>query len=410
MAFKVPYSGISNQLGLEEAEMVLKALQQDTLSIGPMNAEFEKGLSEYLGAEHVQATSSCTTALYLAAQVLELQEGDEVIMTPQTFWVTSWPLQVRKCSIRFADIDPNSLNIDPAQVEPLVTERTKSIWVVHHGGQTVDMDPIMDIAHRHNLTVVEDCAHAPGATYKGRKAGTIGDIGCFSFHSLKNMTTGEGGALVTNNDQYAEMARHLGTIHVWGRMKERKDKQIGPYPQPAYYRDWHVRFSFEKDYVDDAYEVGNNFRMNELSAALGIAQLKKLDRLNERRRDIAARLDAGLKDIPGITLQEEKDYAYHIYHLYTCFYDPEVVGAPRDDFIRHMEQEEGIEIVLRYFPIHLLSEFRALGHRYGECPSAEKTYFEHQIQLPIYNHLTEEQIDHMIGAVHRAVQKLETGK
>ena len=184
MRFKVPYSGISNRLGLEEAEMVLKALQQDSLCLGPMNAEFEKRFSEYLGANHVQAMSSCTTALYLAAQVLGLKEGDEVITTPQTFWVTSWPLQVRRCSIRFADIDPNTLNIDPTQVESLVTERTKSIWVVHHGGQAVDMDPIMEIARQHDLTVLEDCAHAPGATYKGRKVGTIGDIACLSFLSL----------------------------------------------------------------------------------------------------------------------------------------------------------------------------------------------------------------------------------
>jgi perosamine synthetase len=409
MSFKVPYSGISNRLGLEEAEMVLQALRQDTLALGPMNAEFEKQFSEYLGATHVQATSSCTTALYLAAQVLGLKEGDEVITTPQTFWVTSWPLQVRRCVIRFADIDPNSLNIDPAQVESLVTERTRSIWVVHHGGQAVDMDPIMEIAHRHDLTVLEDCAHAPGATYKGRRVGTIGDIACFSFHSLKNMTAGEGGALVTNNDLYAEMARHLGTIHVWGRMEERDDQKIGPYTKPAYYEDWHARFAFTKDYVDGEYEVGNNFRLSELSAALGIAQLQKLDQLNERRRTIASRLNEGLQGVAGITLQEEKDYAYHIYHLYTCFYHPEVVGAPKDDFIRYMEQEEGVQIVVRYFPIHLLSEFRALGHQYGECPVAERTYFEHQIQLPIYGHLTEGQIDHMIGAVRRAVERLKGG-
>jgi perosamine synthetase len=406
MKFKVPYSGISNRLGLEEAEMVLKALQQDTLCMGPMNAELENRFSEYLGVKHAQATNSCTTALHLAAQVLGLQEGDEVITTPQTFWVTSWPLQVRKCKIRFADIDPNSLNIDPATVEALVTERTKSIWVVHHGGQAVDMDPIMAIARKHNLTVVEDCAHAPGATYKGQKVGGIGDIGCFSFHSLKNMTTGEGGALVTNNDRYAEMARHLGTIHVWGRMAEREEKRIGPYPQPDYYEDWHVRYSYNLDYVDNEYEIGNNYRMSELNAALGIAQLAKLDRLNERRRAIAHRLNEGLKDVPGITIQKEQTYAYHIYHLYTCFYHPEVVGAPKDDFVRYLEQEEGVQIVVRYFPIHLLSEFRALGHRYGECPVAEKTYFEHQVQLPIYDHLTEEQIDHMIGAVRRAVEKL----
>ncbi|MFD0855272.1 DegT/DnrJ/EryC1/StrS family aminotransferase, partial [Actinomadura adrarensis] len=356
---------------------------------------------------HVQATSSCTTALFLAAQVLRLRPGDEVITTPQTFWVTTWPLQARGVVIKFADIDPDSLNIDPATIEPLVTERTKSIWVVHYGGQAVDMDPVMEIARRHGLTVVEDCAHTAGASYKGRALGTIGDIGCFSFHSLKNMTTGEGGAFVTRDDTYAEMARALGTIHNWGPMRERDDPSIGPYRQPGYYRDAHVLRSYTHDYVDGRYLVGNNFRMSELGAALGIVQLGKLDRLNERRREIAHRLDEGIRDVPGIRVQSEKPYARHVYHLYTLFYDPDTVGAPKDDFIRHLQEEEGIEIVIRYFPIHLLPEFRAMGHRYGQCPVAERTYFEHQIQLPIYDHLTDEQVEHMIGAVHRGVAKLQ---
>jgi perosamine synthetase len=410
MPFKVPYSGISNRLGREEVDMVTKALTQDTLCLGPMNQEFEKNFAAMLGVKHAQAMNSCTTALFLAAQVMGLKEGDEVITTPQTFWVTSWPLQVRKCKIRFADIDRNSLNIDPSKVEALVTDRTKSIWVVHHGGQAVDMDPIMETARKHNLTVLEDCAHVPGGTYKGRRLGTIGDIGCFSFHSLKNMTTGEGGMLVTNNDRYAEMARNLGTIHVWGEMVNRRDPRIGPYPQPAYYKDWHVRYSYSKDYVDGKYEVGNNFRMSELNAALGIVQLRRLEELNDRRREIAQRLNEGLRNIDGISLQQEKPFARHVYHLYTCFYHPEVVGAPKDDFIRYLEEEEGVQIAIRYFPIHLLSEFRALGHTYGECPIAEKQYFEHQIQLPIYGHLTDEQIEHMIGAVKRGVEKLSKGR
>ena len=135
-------------------------------------------------------------------------------------------------------------------------------------------------------------------------------------------------------------------------------------------------------------------------------QLGKLDQNNDRRREIAHRLNDGLRAIPGIRVQDERPYAPHIYHLYTFFYDPEVVGASKDEFIRYLEQEEGIQIVVRFFPVHLLAEFRALGHRYGECPVAERLYFEHQMQLPIYTHLTNEQIEHMIGGVQRAVKKL----
>jgi perosamine synthetase len=406
MKWKVPYSGISNQLGLEEGEAVLHVLRQDSLNKGPTAQNFEKAFQEHIGVKHALAMSSCTTALFLSAQILELREGDEVITTPQTFWVTTWPLLVRKCKIRFADIDPNSLNMDPNTIEPLINEKTKAIYTVHHGGQSVDMDPIMEIARKYNLKVVEDCAHAPGTTYKGRSVGTIGDIGCFSFHSLKNMTTGEGGMLVTNSDELFEFAEPLGTIHMYGKMVERTDKHIGPYSEPKYYKDWHAKQSFNKDYIDGHFEVGNNFRMSDLQAAVGIVQLGKLDQLNNRRREIAKQLNEGIRDIHGITTQEEKSYGHHIYHLYTFFYSPEIVGASKDEFIRHMEQEEGVQIVIRYFPVHLLAEFRALGYQYGECPVAEKTYFEHQIQLPIYGHLTEEQIDHMIKAVRRTVLKL----
>jgi perosamine synthetase len=401
--WKVPYSGISNRLGLEEAKALLEVMQQEILSKGPTAKKFEDEFCEKIGVKYALAMNSCTTALYLSAQILGLKEGDEVITTPQTFWVTTWPMLVRKCKIRFADIDPNSLNIDPETIEPLVTEKTKAIYVVHYGGQAVDMDPVMAIARKYNLRVVEDCAHAPGATYKGRSVGTIGDIGCFSFHSLKNMTTGEGGMLVTNQEALYDFAEPLGTIHMYGEMIERKDKHIGPYAEPAYYRDWHVKQSFNMDYVD-GFEVGNNYRMSDLQAALGRIQLRRLDELNERRREIATNLNEGLRGIPGISLQEEKPYAYHIYHLYTFFYDPQVVRASKDDMIRYLEQEEGVQIALRYFPVHLLAEFRALGYRFGECPVAEHQYFETQIQLPIYGHLSEGQVEHMIQAVRRGVE------
>ena len=406
MEWIVPYSGISNRIGLEEAEAVVRVLQQDSLNKGPTAHRFEQAFSAKIGVKHALAMNSCTTALFLSAQILGLKEGDEVITTPQTFWVTTWPMLVRKCKIRFADIDPNSLNIDPATIEPLVNAKTKAIYVVHYGGQAVDMDPVMTIARKHNLRVVEDCAHAPAATYKGRCVGTIGDVGCFSFHSLKNMTTGEGGMLVTHDSDLYEFAEPLGTIHMYGRMYERTDKRIGPYKEPGYYKDWHAKQSFNKVYVDGNFEVGSNYRLSELQAALGLAQLDKLDELNDRRREIARQLNDGLKGIRGISLQEEKPYARHIYHLYTFYYHPEIVGASKDDFIRYLEQEEGIQIVIRYFPVHLLAEFRALGYQYGECPVAERMYFEHQIQLPIFGHLTDGQIKHMILAVQRAVEKL----
>ena len=406
MPWKVPYSGISNRLGLEEVEALTHVLRQDTLMKGPTAQQFEQEFAQRIGVKHALATTSCTTALFLSAQILKLQAGDEVITTPQTFWVTTWPMLARRCQIRFADIEPNTLNLDPNAIEPLINEKTKAICVVHFGGQAAEMDAIMALAQKYNLRVIEDCAHTPGACYKDRYVGTFGDVGCFSFHSLKNMTTGEGGMLVTNDDKLYEYASRLGTIHMHGEMFERSDKHIGPYAEPAYYRDWHAQSAFNMDYVEGRFEVGNNYRMSDLQAAVGRVQLGKLDQNNDRRRAIAHRLNDGLRPIPGIRVQDERPYAPHIYHLYTFFYDPEVVGASKDEFIRYLEQEEGIQIVVRFFPVHLLAEFRALGHRYGECPVAEELYFEHQMQLPIYTHLTDEQIEHMIQAVRRAVEKL----
>jgi perosamine synthetase len=406
MEWKVPYSGISNRLGLEEAQALVQVLQQDRLAFGPKVGELEEKFAHYLGVNHAVVISSCTAALHIAAQLLGLQKGDEVITTPQTFWATIWPLLVRKCQLRFADIDSNSLTIDPDTIERLITAKTKAIYVVHYGGQAVDMNPVMEIARKHNLPVVEDCAHAPGAKYKGRYVGTIGDIGCFSLNSLKNMTAGEGGILVTNDDTRSKHAKALGWLGAMGEMQERPDQRIGPHDKPTYYNDGHARDAYTKDYVDDGFEVGHNYRLSELAAVLGLVQLGKLDKLNERRRQIAHRLNEGLQGLKGISLQEEKSYAYHVYHLYTIFYHPEVVGASKDDFIRYLEQEEGIEIVIRYFPVHLLPETRALGHCYGECPVAEKMYFEHQIQLPIFNHMSDDQIEHMIEGIHRAIQYL----
>jgi perosamine synthetase len=286
MTWKVPYSGISNRLGLEEAEAVMRVMRQDTLMKGPTARLFEQEFAQRLGVKHALAMTSCTTALFLAAQILKLQAGDEVITTPQTFWVTTWPMLARGCKIRFADIEPNTLNIDPNAIEPLINEKTKAICVVHFGGQAVDLDPIMALARRYNLRVIEDCAHTPGACYKDRCVGTFGDVGCFSFQSLKNMTTGEGGMLVTNDDKLFEYAERLGTLHMHGEMVERADKHIGPYAEPDYYRDWHAQNAFNMDYVDGRFQVGNNYRMGDLQAAVGRVQLGKLDQLNDRRREI----------------------------------------------------------------------------------------------------------------------------
>ncbi|RPJ42681.1 MAG: DegT/DnrJ/EryC1/StrS family aminotransferase [Chloroflexi bacterium] len=340
--------------------------------------------------------------------MLELGPGDEVIVTPQTFWATVRGLQAAGVTLRFGDIDPNTLNLDPATIEAKITPRTKAIYLVHLGGLMADMDPIMAIARKHNLYVVEDCAHAPGAEYKGRKAGSIGDIGCFSFHSLKNMTTlGEGGMITFNNDEWAPKVRPLTSIGTVYTRQARSEERIGPYSRSAYEYGDHSAGAFSYDAAGQV-RVGNNYRMSEVAAAAGSVQLKKLDGFNQMRIDAAQRLNEGLAEIDGIRIQRTPVGSKHIYHLYVVFYQPLNEGSNREkeELIRILDGEDGIEIINRYFPIHLLPEIRCQGHGFGECPVAEKVWFEQHVNLPMYPTLTQAQVDYMIERVDKAVRKV----
>ncbi len=405
----VPYSGQGSILGLEAVEAVSRTLQQDTLAYGPMRDKFESEFAAYTGVKYAFTTSNCTTALFLSVQLLGLTAEDQVIVTPQTFWATIRGLQAVGCKLVFADIDPNTLNIDPATIEDKITPRTKAIYLVHLGGLMADMDPIMEIARRHNLFVVEDCAHAPGAEYKGRKAGSVGDIGCFSFHSLKNMSTlGEGGMITFNRDDWAAMLRPLSSIGAVYERKPRAEKRFGPYVKPAHGHNYeHAEGAFDFDCVGPLL-VGNNYRMSEVAAAVGSEQLRKLDSLNQIRLKIGQRLNAGLSQIEGIRIQETSEGCNHVYHLYVFFYQPLQKGnnVEKEEVVRILIEEEGIGMSNRYFPIHLLPEVRAQGHEFGECPVAEKIWFEQHINLPIYPTMATEQIDYLIAAVGRAVCKV----
>ena len=403
--YRVPYSGQGSIFGLDTIEALARVLQQDTLAYGPSRDRFEAEFAEYAGARHAFTTTNCTTALHLSVQLLGLGPEDEVIITPQTFWATIRGLQSAGVQLRFADIDPNTLNIDPATIEDKITPRTRAIYLVHLGGLMADMNPIMDIARRHNLAVVEDCAHAPGADYRGRKAGSIGDIGCFSFHSLKNMSTmGEGGMITFNRDDWAAILRPLSSIGAIYDRKPRESETIGPYKKPVHRYGDHAAGAYSFDCVGPV-RVGNNYRMSEAAAAVGSVQLRKLDALDDRRREIGQRLNEGLAQIDGIRIQQEPADRRHIYHLYVFFYQPLIEGNndEKEELIRILDAELGVEIQNRYFPIHLLPEIRAQGHYYGECPVAEKIWFEQHVNLPIYPSMINEQVDYTIDAVRCAV-------
>ncbi|MFB3881048.1 MAG: DegT/DnrJ/EryC1/StrS family aminotransferase [Armatimonadota bacterium] len=405
MDYVVPEYGVGALYGVEEIEVIAAALQHDTYEGAWLLGEFEREFREYTGAKHAIGVVSCTMALHLVAHVLGLGAGDEVVCTPQTFQATMLPFLARKVKVRFADIEPETLCVDPATIEPQITDRTKAIYVMHYGGFPCDMDPIMALARKHRLPVVEDAAHAPGADYRGRKIGSIADLTCFSFGSLKNMTTlGRGGMITTNNSSYAERLYTIRYRGFGGRSVKRRTTSIGPYrmPDPPYSD--HSGDSWTHDWPEIA-DVALHVPMSGPEAACGRVQLRKLDSMNATRRELAARYAAGLTRIEGVRLQPQLPGRASVYHLFPFFISETETGVSHDDLIRGLEQR-GVRINNRFFPCHLTSYMRPQGHKVGECPVAERVWFREQVNLPISPLHRPQQIDYAVEQVASLVAEL----
>lgn len=388
---KVKYSFFGSIYDEDEEQMALEAMRQDTLTMGPQVAAFQKEFASMCGVAHAFAVSNCTTAMHVATQLFDIRPGDEVIVTPNTFIATSLVILKEGGTPVYADIDPKTYNIDPLEIEKKITSKTRAIYVVHYAGLVCDMDPVMEIARKHGLFVLEDCAHAPGATYKGRKAGSIGDVGCFSFHSLKNMTTcGEGGMITTNNSEFVDPIEKLRCMNL-DHWKDQVDYWI-----PSHF-----------DVVDVNGRWGNNYRMNEVQAAVGRAQLRKLDMLNAKRRDLGRRISDGIRDIPGITpVYEPGDDYEHVYHLYTLCVEEEELGASRDDFMRVLYKEEGVQGILHYQPTYHFTGLRRMGYAQEQCPNAEKFFYRRELNLPMHPRLTDQEIEDTITGIRNAAEKV----
>ncbi|MCL6518902.1 MAG: DegT/DnrJ/EryC1/StrS family aminotransferase [Armatimonadetes bacterium] len=390
VVLKVPYSFFGSIYDEEERNAAWAAMQQDTLTMGPQVAAFQKEFAEMCGVKYAFATSNCTTAMHVCTQALGIGPGDEVIVTPNTFIATSLVLLKEGARPVFADIDPRTFNIDPNQIEDKITSRTRAIYVVHYGGQMCDMDPIMGIARKYNLAVLEDCAHAPGAEYKGRKAGSIGDFGCFSFHSLKNMTAcGEGGMITTNRDDMVDAIEKLRCMNLqpWENQTD--------YWIPSHF-----------NVVDVNGKWGCNYRMNEVQAAVGRVQLKKLPMLNEKRREIGRRITEGIKGIKGVTPVYEDPNCTHVYHLYTVCIEEEELGASRDDFMRVLYREEGIQGILHYQPTYHFDGLKKLGYGDHLCPVHENFFYRREFNIPMHPRLTEREIEDMIAGIRNTAEKV----
>jgi len=337
-------------------------------SKGKFVEEFEEKFASYIGVKHAMAVSSGTAALHLAVAALDIKPGDEVIMPSFTMIACANVVRYMRAKPVLVDSEPFTWNIDPSKIEDKITEKTKAIMVVHIYGHPADMDPIMKIAKNYGLYVIEDAAEAHGAEYRGRKVGCIGDVGCFSFYANKIITTGEGGMVVTNDDDIAERVRRL--------------------------RDQGYNVSLRKWLVHDF--IGYNYRLTNLQAAVGLAQLERIEEFVKKHRENAHYYNHLLKEIRGITLPPEAPWAKNVYWMYTILINEEILGITRDELMKRLE-EYGVDTRAAFLPIHQQPPYKDM-YKHEKYPIAEQLG-RRGINLPSGNTTSKEDIKYVVSAI-----------
>ena len=380
--------GHGSAYGPEEEAALGEVLRAGTPSCGPRVKKFEEAFAAYCGAEYGLAVTSATAGLQLALIAAEVGPGDEVITTPISWISTANAAAAQGASVVFADVNPRTLNLDPASVAGKITERTKAIIVVHLYGQCCDMDPIMELGRKRGILVIEDCAHAAGGEYKGRRAGTLGDIGVFSFHQQKNMVTlGEGGMITTSRKDLYERMLSFRSLCCLTYDPKGKYLPIDESKQPMGKRYWYLDFD----------DVGFNFRMTDAQAAVGLEQLKKLDGFNARRIEIANQYCKRLRGIRGLTLPHVSPDVKHVFHIYCVLVEP-AFRLNKEDFMWELYTGKRIKVWSHYMPIHLTTAYRRRGHHEGECPVAEALFHKY-VSLPIHPRMTEAAINYVADSI-----------
>lgn len=377
--------------GKEEEEAVLRVLRNNAPTSGDECLLFEKMYAEYTGSKYARVVSNGTTAIFLSLIGVGIKPGDRVITSPVTWIATAAAPDTLGAKVDFVDIDPVTYNLDPNQLEDTITDDTKAIIPVHLYGQPCDMDEIMTVANTRNIHVIEDAAHAIGAEYKNRKAGSIGKTGCFSFHEQKNISTlGEGGIIVTDDaevfERIALYRSHCTRVHGKSTKYCKLDEAKFPVGKKFWWQDF-----------DDC---GYNFRMTDIQAAVGIEQLKKVDMLNERRINNATYITESLKEIPGLTLPVVKSYNKHVFHLYPVMIDAKEFGMSKEDFIYDMLHKFGIKVGFNYIPLHYSTAFKNRGYKKGQFPNAEKLG-DQMVTLPINPRQTEEALAYLVDSIKK---------
>ncbi len=375
----LPYGRQS--IGEDDIQAVTDVLRSDWLTTGPKVAEFEEAFSALVGAKYAVSFSSATAALHGAAFAAGLKPGDEAITTPLTFAATANCVLYQGATPVFADVSADTLNLDPQKVAAQITPRTRAILPVDYAGHPADLDAILELAAQHGLIVIEDAAHALGAEYRQRRTGTIAHMTVFSFHPVKHLATGEGGMVTTDRADYADALRRFRNHGISSDARQRQsDGQ------------WYYEMVL----------LGFNYRLTDISCALGLSQLKKLEANLSRRREIAARYSAAFSNLAEVTPPAVRADANPAWHLYPIRLNLETLTADRRQVFRAL-RAENIGVNVHYIPVHRHPYYRdRFGYRGGEYPIAEDAY-ERLISLPMFHSMSDEDVEDVIRAVNKVV-------
>jgi len=372
----------------DEINEVIDTLKSNWITTGPKAKQFEKDFSDFIGVENAIAVNSCTAALHLALDAIGIKAGDKIITTPFTFTASAEVIRYLGADPVFVDIDPGTFNIDVHKLNDVIKSQksVKAIIPVHFAGQACDMDPIIQIAQKSNLKIIEDAAHALPTTYNGKNVGILGDIACFSFYATKTITTGEGGMLVTNNSEYASRVK---TMRLHGISRDVFNRYT----------------SSEADWYYEVVEPGFKYNMPDIAAAIGIHQLKKVNTFYKKRKEIAETYNEAFLKFPELEIPFVKNpMDTHSWHLYVLKLRSDKLKIGRDEFLKMMK-EMGIGTSVHFIPLHIQPYYRdKYGFSANDYPVAYDV-FKNIFSLPIYPKMSKEDIHRVIETVTTIISR-----
>ena len=367
----------------EDVKAVSEVLVSDFITCGPKVEEMERALENYTGAKHAVAVSNGTAALHCACIAAGVGPGDEVITTPITFAASANCALYCGAKPVFADINPKTYNIDPESIRAHITDKTKAVVAVDFTGQAVEVEKIRAICDEYNLVFIEDAAHSIATKYKGQQVGSLADITTFSFHPVKTITGGEGGACLTNSDEYYQK---LVLAHTHGITHDESLMEGAPHEGPWYY---------------EQVALGYNYRITDFQAALIVSQMSKLDKFAARRKEIVKMYNDAFADIPEIIVQEEIPESDSCRHLYIIRLDLDKLNCTRREFFDAMSAEN-VQCQIHYVPVYWFPYYQHLGYEKGLCPNAEEVY-KGIMSIPLYPRLTNQEVHDVIHAVKKII-------